>query len=145
MVAARDLVVFMNAVGLRPLQIFIVENHGETLKWLTAYLELRGHEVTSANSMAEALSKLATARCDVLISDIGLPDGDGWQLLERAKLPANVLCIAMSGYGMKSDALKSKEAGFAYHLLKPFEPVRLNGILEEFASRVESGRPSLQP
>ena len=114
-----------------PLRIFIVENHADTLNLLTQYLQGMGHTVCSAKSMAAALAALPDSPCDALISDIGLPDGDGWQLMEQAHLPSTVYAIAMSGFGMNADRLKSKAAGFRRHLLKPFVPAELEAALEE--------------
>ena len=114
-----------------PLRIFIVENHTDTLKWISRYLESMGHTVLSAKSMTEALTALPTADCEVLISDIGLPDGDGWELLRNAQLPRPVYAIAMSGFGMNADRVKSKAAGYRHHLLKPFVPRELDDALEE--------------
>ena len=119
-----------------PLRIFIVENHADTLNLLTQYLESMGHTVCSANTMAEALEALPNSPCDALISDIGLPDGDGWQLMEQAHLPASVYAIAMSGFGMNADRLRSKAAGFRRHLLKPFVPAELDKALEEASQEV---------
>ena len=118
---------------LTPLRIFLVENHKDTLKWLTIYLEGMGHAVATARNMTEALEALPDANCQVLISDIGLPDGDGWELLRQAHLPPQVFAIAMSGYGMNADEKKSKEAGYRRHILKPFVPDDLDSILEEAA------------
>ena len=74
---------------------------------------------------------LSEGSVDVLLSDIGLPDGDGWELMERAHLPDSVYAIAMSGFGMGNDHSRSKEAGYRHHLLKPFTPDLLDGYLEE--------------
>jgi CheY-like chemotaxis protein len=117
---------------VRPLAIFVVENHADTLKYLRMYLEQLGHQVRAARSMAEALAELPGSDCDVLISDIGLPDGDGWQLLRQIALP-QPYAIAMSGYGMNADRLRSKEAGYRHHILKPFQPDELEVMLEEAA------------
>jgi two-component system CheB/CheR fusion protein len=114
-----------------PMRIFLVENHLDTLKWISRYLESMGHTVVCAKSMNEALEALPGARCEVLISDIGLPDGDGWELLRRAQLPSSIFAIAMSGFGMNADHTKSKAAGFRHHLLKPFVPRELDEALEE--------------
>src|SRR5207248_759698 len=92
-----------NMNGPSSLRVFIVENHEDTLKWLAIYLESVGHRVQSARSVHEALEALRTADLDVLISDIGLPDGDGWELLRRAGLPAHIYAIAMSGFGTQGD------------------------------------------
>ena len=124
----------------RGLRIFLVENHRDTLEAMQMYLELRGHTVQSARTMQFALDALATADCDVLISDIGLPDGDGWELLRRAQFPRPVYAVAMSGFGQGADHVRSKEAGYRHHLLKPFNPAELNVILEEAASELAAAR-----
>ena len=118
---------------VRPLSIFVVENHADTLKYLRMYLEQLGHHVRVARTMTEALAELPGSDCDVLISDIGLPDGDGWQLLREVVLPHLPYAIAMSGYGMNADRLRSKQAGYRHHILKPFEPDELEAMLEEAA------------
>lgn len=115
------------------LRIFLVENHPDTLKYLKMYLEDRGHIVLTARSMDEALQALPEADCEVLISDIGLPDGDGWALLREARLSRQIYAIAMSGFGMNADHARSREAGYRHHLLKPFKPAELNSMLEEAA------------
>lgn len=113
------------------LRILVVENHPDTLKCLTIYLEQLGHTVFPARSMREALALIPSTSCHVLISDIGLPDGNGWELLARASFPAAVYTIAMSGFGTSSDSMKSKEAGYRHHILKPFNPDELDALLEE--------------
>jgi CheY-like chemotaxis protein len=116
-----------------PLRIFVVENHADTLKYLRLYLEQLNHVVETAKTMSEALAVLARKKFDVLISDIGLPDGDGWELLRRAGPSRPGYAISMSGYGMNADRTKSREAGFRNHLLKPFMPDDLDQSLEEAA------------
>ena len=126
----------------RHLSIFVVENHPDTLKYLRMYLEQLGHQVQSAKTLEEALRLAPSMTCDVLISDIGLPDGDGWDLLPQARFPQPVYAIAMSGFGMNADRARSKAAGFRHHLLKPFDPQELEGMLEEAAGELEAGRAS---
>lgn len=116
------------------LRIFVVENHPDTRKYLTMYLEDLGHTVNSAQSMQEALLLLREQALDVLISDIGLPDGDGWELLRQAGLPSGTYAIAMSGYGMNADHARSKAAGYRHHVLKPFGPDDLDSLLAEAAA-----------
>jgi len=118
---------------LPPLRIFVVENHADTLKYLRLYLEQLNHVVESARTMSDALAVLAMEKFDVLIADIGLPDGDGWELLRRAGPSRPGYAIAMSGFGMNGDRIKSLEAGFRTHLLKPFMPDDLDRSLEEAA------------
>jgi two-component system CheB/CheR fusion protein len=121
-----------------PLRIFVVENHADTLKYLCLFLEQLGHSVRSARSVAEALATWPEAHCEVLISDIGLPDGDGYELLLKLGPPRPIYAIAMSGFGMNSDRARSRAAGFRHHLLKPFEPDELDPMLEEAARLARS-------
>ncbi len=113
------------------MRILVVENHADTRKYLTLYLEAEGHAVRSMDTMAKALKIAPQSDCNVLISDIGLPDGDGWELLRRAEFPSAVYAIAMSGYGMSSDEEKSREAGYRHHLLKPVDIGKLNRALAD--------------
>jgi two-component system CheB/CheR fusion protein len=128
-----------SSTGQRPsdaagrLRIFVVENHPDTLKYLCLYLEQMGHVVASACSKAESVASLAAHPCDVLISDIGLPDGNGWELLLQAPAPKPRYAIAMSGFGMHADRARSLAAGYRHHLLKPFPPEELDALLEEAA------------
>ena len=88
-----------------------------------------GHTVVSAKSMAEALETLPTSDCEVLISDIGLPDGNAWELLRHARLPQPIYAITMGGLGVTAPGVKSKAAGFRQHLPKPFALGELERVL----------------
>lgn len=115
-----------------PLKFFVVENHQDTLDAIKMFLEAQGHSVEAAPDMKSALKLAPRTEFDVLISDIGLPDGDGWELMRklRDKIP-NLKAIAMSGYGMRADLDKSKAAGYAAHIIKPFGPMELNAALNK--------------
>lgn len=119
-----------------PLRILVVENHADTRDVLVSLLEGLGHTVVVTESMRNALRAAPEAHCDVLISDIGLPDGDGWELLGQLKLPRPMYAIAMSGYGMTADRTRSKAAGFRHHLVKPTGIEQLEGILNEVAAEI---------
>lgn len=123
---------------MRSLRVFVVENHPDTLKYLQMYLEQMDHVVQSARTMAEALAALPGADAEVLISDIGLPDGDGWELMRRLRLPRPIYAIAMSGFGMNADHARSRAAGYRHHLLKPFSPDDLDAMLEEAAHELHA-------
>ncbi|HKO68138.1 MAG TPA: response regulator [Burkholderiaceae bacterium] len=119
------------------LRVFVVENHADTREFLTFMLEELGHQVVVAETMTRALREVPVANCDVLISDIGLPDGDGWELLARLHLPRPIFAIAMSGFGMASDRNRSKAAGYRHHLVKPMGLEHLESILKEAAAELE--------
>ena len=114
------------------LKILLVENHEDTLVYLAKYMKRRGHEVLSTRNMQQAIEVISTTPVHVLISDIGLPDGDGWELMrEVQKINPPFYGIAMSGFGMRSDREKSLQAGYKHHLIKPFMPEELDVILDE--------------
>jgi CheY-like chemotaxis protein len=121
----------------RKLRIFIVENHDDTrllLRWLLEHL---GHEVMEATSLSSAVQKLPGSSSDVLISDIGLPDGTGWEILRALPGQAPAYAIAMSGFGTSQDVVRSQQAGFRHHLVKPVEPGILERLLAEAAEELD--------
>ena len=107
------------------------------------FLEAQGHTVETAPDMKSALKLAPKAQFDVLVSDIGLPDGDGWELVRqlREKIP-DLKAIAMSGYGMRSDLAKSEAAGYATHIVKPFGPVELDAALKKVLTEKETAGKS---
>jgi CheY-like chemotaxis protein len=114
-----------------PLRIFVVEDDNDTLEAIQIYLQRLGHIVFSARSKAEAVKKIPRANCHVLISDINLPDGNGWELMQEIEDLRPNYAIAISGYGMKADRQRSAESGFRHHVVKPVFPDRLDTLLEE--------------
>jgi two-component system CheB/CheR fusion protein len=123
------------------LRILVVENHEDSRRYLAMYLSGCDHRVATAASMQEALAMAPEAEYDVLISDIGLPDGDGWELLQQARFIHPVFAVAMSGFGMNSDRDRSKQAGYRHHLLKPLDIDQLDAILAEAAEALRSPSP----
>lgn len=113
------------------MRILVVEDHTDTLRWLRIHLEDGGHTVMTAADLRHAQPLLNSNRCDVLISDIALPDGTGWQLLEQAHASAGLFTIAMSGFGSNADSERSRAAGYRHHLFKPFPLAYLDRLLEE--------------
>jgi CheY-like chemotaxis protein len=125
---------------VKSLNVFLVENHADTLQSLKLYLEDSGHTVNTAMTVSQTLALLPRAGCDLFICDIGLPDGTGWEIMQ--KLPRTIFGVAMSGFGMNADSERSKAAGFRYHLLKPFKAVELDKILAEaVAEKEKAGDP----
>ena len=123
--------------GFFPLRVFVVEDHKDTLDALQIYLEQLGHIVLSARSKAEAMKEIPTANCHVLISDINLPDGSGWELMQELESLRPYYAIAMGGYGMKADRERSAEVGFRHHLVKPVFPQRLACLLEDATTELK--------
>lgn len=124
------------------LRIFVVENHDDTRVLLCILLEQMGHTVKAAASMNEALREIPRSNCDVLISDIGLPDGDGWELMRRLERRPRY-AIAMSGLGMSEDRAQSRDVGFRHHLVKPTGAEQLAEILESVARELKRERDAI--
>ena len=101
------------------------------MRYMQLYLEQLNYKVCVAADMETALREIPKSRCDVLISDIGLPDGDGWQLIEKLGEHRPQFAIAMSGYGAVNDLQRSRAAGYDHHLVKPFAPELLVALLRE--------------
>ncbi len=111
------------------LRILLVEDH-ETTALITARL-LRGfgHDVQTAGSIDAAVGEFSGKQFDLVISDLGLPDGDGCELLRRITATRPVKAIALSGYGMDSDINKTRAAGFLEHLTKPINVQQLQAAI----------------
>ena len=104
----------------------------------------QGHLVGSADSVASALERLPAFGADVLISDIGLDDGTGWDLMKRLESSRPPYALAMSGFGSSSDRANSRAAGFRHHLWKPVMPEYLDALLVEAARESNPPQPSLR-
>ena len=111
--------------------IMVVEDHEDTRRVLARSLRRKGYGVTAAGSVEAAVAQFAASKPDLLITDIGLPDGTGWDLLEKLRPHGPVRAIAVSGYGMNADLEKSREIGFAAHLTKPIDFPRLESLIVE--------------
>ncbi len=112
------------------MNILIVENHEDTLASLTLYVRMSGHVVDCARSVESALQATASHDYEVILSDIMLPDGTGWDLMrtlhDNGQHP---YAIAMSGNSSAEDRQASSQSGFRLHLAKPFLPSALHAAL----------------
>jgi len=114
----------------RVLQILLVEDHEATRSALAKLLANRLHKVMVAGSIAEAMSISKNTHFDLVISDIGLPDGSGYNLFENIRRRSrHVQGIALTGYGMEEDLARSRESGFYAHLTKPVKVEALDAVL----------------
>lgn len=123
---------FDNAAAARP-HVLLVEDHRDTATMMVRLLNLSGHKVTTVDSVAAALSVASTQRFDVVVSDIGLPDGSGLDLMRQLLSRQPIKGIALSGFGMEEDLARSREAGFAEHLVKPINVDQLEQALQRIA------------
>jgi signal transduction histidine kinase/ActR/RegA family two-component response regulator len=109
--------------------VLVVEDHEDTRRVLSRALRRRGFGVTVAGGVESACEQYEQARPDLVICDLGLPDGTGWDALRRLREFGPVKAIAMSGFGMEDDIQKSRDAGFAAHLTKPVNFPHLENVL----------------
>ena len=118
----------------QPMHILLVEDHEDTNRSLTNLLRRRGYKVQPATTMRSALDLAATEHFDVLISDIGLPDGSGMELMQTLQSARPLFGIALTGYGMEDDIRKSYDSGFNHHLVKPVDLNKLDSLIQQGAS-----------
>ena len=102
-----------------------------TRSTLARLLEHRGHTVAAVSNVAAAREKAAAGDYDLVISDLGLPDGDGHELMAGLRDAYGLPGIALSGYGMDEDLARTKDAGFLAHLVKPIDFERLNRVIDQ--------------
>ncbi|HTB83668.1 MAG TPA: response regulator [Candidatus Sulfotelmatobacter sp.] len=111
------------------IHILLVEDHGPTRTTLAHLLERRRYTVVTAASISEALAIADKRSFNLLISDIGLPDGNGYDLMEELGKRFALQGIALTGYGMEQDIARSQKAGFVSHLTKPVRMESLDKAL----------------
>jgi signal transduction histidine kinase len=130
-----------------PRRLLLVEDHPDTCQVMQRLLRAAGYDVTCAESVADALRacQAAPQPFDIVISDLGLPDGSGLDFMRqfRVQFPQTP-AIALSGFGMEDDRLRSLDAGFVAHLTKPVDLSALQSKIEEVVNQSpRSGRHPL--
>ncbi len=114
-------------------RLLLVEDDVMTSRVMAKLLRQNGYVVTTANTIAGALDVPAD-EYDLVVSDIGLPDGSGLELMRAIRLRNAVPGIALSGFGMEEDIRKSHEAGFVAHLTKPLDFAKLDAEIRKVAA-----------
>ena len=122
----------------KPLRILVVEDHSDTRRTLARLLSHFGHQIEVADSVESALKMFRSQQFDAIVSDIGLPDGTGYEIIKQAKQRYPVKAIALTGFGMDADLRRSKAAGFDFHLTKPVDFAELRIVLGEISSDEEN-------
>jgi signal transduction histidine kinase len=115
-------------------RVLLVDDHQDTCLGMKRMLERRGYEITIAHSAEQAVEKVRTQEFDLLISDIGLPDRSGYELMREVRVNNRLPGIALSGFGSEEDVNQAREAGFAEHLTKPINFERLEKTIESLLS-----------
>jgi CheY-like chemotaxis protein len=116
------------------LRILLVEDHSATASAIRKYLEVTGYAVHIAPDVRCAREYAQENEFDVLLSDLKLPDGTGWELMRALRRDGDVAGVAISGYGSAQDMERSRAAGFGLHLVKPLSPDELTAALEVVAA-----------
>ena len=127
--ASREREVTGKQAKAKSLCVLVVDDHGDTLRSMKLLLTRFGYKVLAADNMTEALRIAEEQPFDILLSDIGLPDGSGHELLRRLRATRDVPAVALSGFGMDEDIERSREAGFSDHLTKPVSIDRLQAAI----------------
>jgi len=115
----------------RRLRILLVEDHRDTRHALSRLLTHFGHQTSVADSTRRALEVMASQRFDLVLCDIGLPDGTGYDVVSKAKAKGPIKAVAITGFGTDEDLRRSREAGFDFHLIKPVDFQELRTVLEK--------------
>ena len=117
----------------KTLRILVVEDHRETLQALSRLLTHFGHEIFLADGVQSALEIIGSREFDVVLSDIALPDGSGYDVISEVKRKQPVKAVALTGFGATEDIERGKEAGFDFHLTKPVDFHELRTVLGRIA------------
>ena len=118
----------------KSLRILVVEDHGDTLQALSRLLTHFGHEISVAEGAQSAQEIIDSKEFDVVLCDIALPDGNGYDLIAEAKRKRPVKAVAITGFGTEEDIRRGKEAGFDFHLVKPVDFHELRTVLGQIGS-----------
>ncbi|MGH8023669.1 MAG: ATP-binding response regulator, partial [Limisphaerales bacterium] len=128
---------FQHGPAIKSIRILLVEDHEPTRTTLAALLLRRKYDVVTAATAQEARSLAKDRPFDLLITDIGLPDGNGYDLMKELGKAGRLRTIALTGYGMEQDVARSEDAGFDAHLTKPVRIQMLEAALDATARLID--------
>ena len=122
------------------MRILLVDDEADSRELLELILSSCGAEVVTANSASEAFEKIKNKKIELVISDIGMPEEDGFSLIRKIRqLPAEqggeTPAIALTAYARAEDRVQAFRAGFQIHIAKPVEPAELIAIAANLAAR----------
>ena len=131
---------FECAARLDDVRVLVIDDDADTRELITFILEQCGAIVTTVTSAREALDILAHSNTDILISDVGLPDSNGYELIREVRLldnenGRNIPAVALTAYAAEEDQRRALSAGFQFHLSKPVEPSKLIAVLSHLGGR----------
>jgi CheY-like chemotaxis protein len=123
------------AAGTEKFCVLLIEDQTDARRALALLLSREGFEVRAAGTAAEALEKAQGFAFDLIISDIGLPDLSGLELLPRLRALRPAPAIALTGFGMEQDVQRAAESGFDVHITKPVSFERLRAAMDRLLQR----------
>ncbi len=115
----------------KPLRILLVDDHRDTRRTLSRLLTHFGNDVVTAENVRDAKAIIGSNHIDLLLCDIGLPDGSGYEVATQARAIGKIKAVALTGFGTEDDVRRSKEAGFDFHLVKPINFQELQNVLDQ--------------
>ena len=118
----------------KSLRILIVEDHTDTLQALSRLLSHFGYKISVADRAQNALNIIDSKQFDVVLCDIALPDGSGYDVIAEAKRKGSIKGVAITGFGTREDIERGKKAGFDFHLTKPVDFHELRAVLGQIAA-----------
>jgi CheY-like chemotaxis protein len=134
-------------VDLDGLRVLVVDDEADGREAIAKVLEVRGADVTAVSTVREALSLIKKAAPDVLVSDIGMPDEDGYDLIRMVRElddaeAKHVPALALTAFAREEDCLRALSAGFQQHASKPIEPAALAVLVARLAGRLAEPSPA---
>jgi len=119
----------MSPKSQEKVRLLLVEDHGDTARALARLLENRGFTTKIAPSITTALETIEREEFDLLLCDLGLPDGTGMDLIRKVRERHKTPAIALTGFGMQEDVERAQSAGFDAHLTKPVNLQKLEATM----------------
>jgi PAS domain S-box-containing protein len=132
------------STAARP-RVLLVEDHPDSARTLARLLQSSGYDVRLAHNVAAALQLAAAHPFDIMVSDVGLPDGTGHELMEQIRARHGLKGIALSGYGMEDDLRRGRDAGFVDYVVKPVNVAHLDTIIRRHLAPATATPPSRPP
>ena len=138
----------MEDISLANIRVLVVEDEPDAAEFVTNLLESHGADVVNAASAREALEAVVDARPDILISDIGLPEMDGYELMEKIRKMdvahgGGIPAVALTAFARSEDRTRALRAGYQTHLAKPIESTELVATVASFAELVNARRTGM--
>jgi CheY-like chemotaxis protein len=123
------------------LTILLIEDHDDSREAIKNWLEWKGYRVYAATDRQTGLELARKHPMDLLLCDLQLPDGNGWEVLEELKTLGPITGIITSGHCSGADMARSKAAGYLEHLVKPYPVEELMALLGRVEKLVKGRKP----